>query len=281
MFSIKISQALCLLGIAFIAIAEAQQIAPPPPGYVTPSGNWPPVIGEMTYNLNTVTGRAAYEAYRQRQFLNNQAFLNAQFFRPNFLLNQEYFDNLDAYFEKLEPFYLGKENDAVWEKTRIYIKERRLQRKFLGEIEAENGDLLGQDNDGDGIPEPVYKAGYWSNGVYHKSHYAALPEFDPLLNPLPKPQGPLVAENGDVRGKDNDGDGRIETIFVKRQKKGSYYKATPEKKYPEEPEARLNGPPIADNDDRRGEDNDGDGELEMWFVEAHEIPSHYRAEKIK
>ena len=281
MFFIKITQALCLLGIALIAIAEAQQIAPPPPGIVTPSGNWPPRLGEPAYDLNTQYGRERFRAYQQRIFLDNQAVVNAQLFRPDIILNQEYFNTLDKYFPTLEALYLGKENDEAWEKSRIYIRQCRFKRHFLGHIQAQNGDWLGQDKDGDGIPEPVYKAGHWNGGVYHKSHDAALPEFDPLLKPLPKPQGPLVAENGDVRGKDNDGDGRIETIFVKRHKRGSYYKATPEKKYPEEPEAGLNGPPIADNDDRRGEDNDGDGELEMWFVEAHEIPSHYRAEKIK
>jgi hypothetical protein len=41
-----------------------------------------------------------------------------------------------------------------------------------------------------------------------------------------------IAQNGDVCGRDNDGDGRIEDVYVKPSKDGgkSHYRARPKKK---------------------------------------------------
>lgn len=49
-------------------------------------------------------------------------------------------------------------------------------------------------------------------------------------------KGPKTAENGDVRGRDNDGDGRKEPVFVKSYTKingtvvKGQYRALPKKK---------------------------------------------------
>ena len=44
----------------------------------------------------------------------------------------------------------------------------------LGPIRSENGDWLGQDNDGDGRPEPIFVRGHIRDGRYVRSHYRAL-----------------------------------------------------------------------------------------------------------
>jgi hypothetical protein len=89
--------------------------------------------------------------------------------------------------------------------------------------------------------------------------------------------GPLVAENGDIRGKDNDGDGRIEPIHKKGHWVRGHYAASEEKKYKEQPEPRRDGPLVAENGDIRGEDNDDDGEVEVWYIETHRRKGHYAA----
>lgn len=43
-------------------------------------------------------------------------------------------------------------------------------------IQAENGDIKGADNDGDGRTEPVYVRGYYrKDGTYVRGHYRASP----------------------------------------------------------------------------------------------------------
>lgn len=44
-------------------------------------------------------------------------------------------------------------------------------------IRAENGDWLGQDNDLDGVVEPVYVRGQYRDGEYVRGHYRALPGY--------------------------------------------------------------------------------------------------------
>ena len=91
-------------------------------------------------------------------------------------------------------------------------------------------------------------------------------------------RNPPVAENGDIRGVDNDGDGRIETIHVSGHIVRGHYASNGEKKYEEQPQPRFNeGPLVAENGDIRGEDNDGDGQDENWYVERHYRKGHYRA----
>ena len=89
--------------------------------------------------------------------------------------------------------------------------------------------------------------------------------------------GPLVAENGDIRGKDNDGDGRIETVHKTGHWVRGHYAASEEKRYKEQPEPRRDGPLVAENGDIRGEDNDDDGEVEDWYIEGHRCKGHYAA----
>ena len=52
-----------------------------------------------------------------------------------------------------------------------------LSREFWGfPHAAENGDVQGADNDGDGRVEPTYVRGYYrADGTYVRSHYRALP----------------------------------------------------------------------------------------------------------
>jgi hypothetical protein len=88
---------------------------------------------------------------------------------------------------------------------------------------------------------------------------------------------PRVAENGDIRGADNDDDGRVETIHVKGHIVRGHYAADGEKKYDEQPDPQPDGPRVAENGDIRGQDNDGDGEVEWWHIEKHYRKGYYRA----
>lgn len=69
---------------------------------------------------------------------------------------------------------IKKELQAIWKIEDDY--EANTGRPFPQVEIAENGDIRGADNDGDGRPEPVYVRGYTKeDGTYVRSHFSASP----------------------------------------------------------------------------------------------------------
>jgi hypothetical protein len=115
---------------------------------VSPTGTYPPPPGVPLFDVSTRQGRLQLALYRQRQYVAQQ----------------------------LIPVYRMHRREPAWIESWNLIERYLAADEIIGPFQAENGDWLGIDNDGDGAPEPIYVAGYYQDDGYVRAHYRAVIE---------------------------------------------------------------------------------------------------------
>jgi len=136
-----VTAGLVVVGLALAAEQTTGQI-------VSPTGTFPPPPGVPVFDVSTPLGQYRYDFYMTRQYVA----------------------------QKLAPLYAMHSQEPAWIEAWAYIERRILAGELLGPFQAENGDWLGVDNDGDGAPEPEYVSSHYRDGVYVQAHYRALME---------------------------------------------------------------------------------------------------------
>jgi len=115
---------------------------------VSPTGTYPPPPGVPLFDVSTPKGRHLLALYRQHQYVA----------------------------QRLMPVYRMHRREPAWIESWNHIEEYLAADEIIGPFQAENGDWLGIDNDGDGAPEPIYVAGYYQEDGYVQAHYRAVME---------------------------------------------------------------------------------------------------------
>lgn len=133
--------AIVLLGGAAACPAANGQI-------ISPTGTFPPPPGVPLFNLSTELGRTRYTLWKTKQYVQ----------------------------QELLPIYALHQGEPAWVEAWQFIQVRLKADFLLGPLQAENGDWLGKDNDGDGAPEPIYVEGHFREGAYIRAHYRATSE---------------------------------------------------------------------------------------------------------
>jgi hypothetical protein len=116
--------------------------------FVSPTGTYPPPPGVPLFDVSTPQGQYLLALHRQRQYVAQQ----------------------------LMPVYKMHRREPAWIESANHIQRYLSADEIIGPFQAENGDWLGIDNDGDGAPEPIYVAGYFQEDGYVQAHYRAVME---------------------------------------------------------------------------------------------------------
>jgi hypothetical protein len=132
---------LVLVGLALAIEQTTGQI-------VSPTGTFPPPPGVPVFDVSTPLGQYRYDFYMTRQYIA----------------------------QKLAPLYAMHLQEPAWIEAWNYIEGRILAGELLGPLQAENGDWLGIDNDGDGAPEPIFVQSHYREDIYVQAHYRAVME---------------------------------------------------------------------------------------------------------
>ena len=131
-----------VVGVAISATETHAQI-------ISPTGQFPPPLGVPLFDLSNAYGRRQYDLYKYKEHV----------------------------MVRLKPLYAKHQGEPAWVASWQYL---------LGQIgieqtcplQAEDGDIMGLDNNGRGSPEPVHVEGYFKDdGSYVPSTFRALPEF--------------------------------------------------------------------------------------------------------
>lgn len=129
-----------LLGVAAGATANGQ--------IISPTGTYPPPPGVPLFDLSTEFGRTRYTLWKAKQYVQ----------------------------QELMPIYAQHRGEPAWVEAWQFIQVRLKAGLLLAPLQAENGDWLGKDNDGDGAPEPIYVEEHIREGEYIRAHYRATTE---------------------------------------------------------------------------------------------------------
>ena len=132
----------CIAGITICSARVTAQI-------VSPTGEYPPPLGVPLFDLSNEYGRQQYWLYMNKQHI----------------------------MERLHPIYARHIGEPAWVESWQYLLANH-KNGLPSPLKAENGDVMGLDNDGLGSPEPVFVEGYYLyDGSYVPSQFRALPGF--------------------------------------------------------------------------------------------------------